>query len=79
MSDSEHILLVEDDRGLRELIQEELEAEGYRVTACADAESAQTVLHDQSADLLISDLRLPGADGLSLLPSCANAARHPRC
>ena len=68
MSHTEHLLLVEDDPGLRELLQEELEAEGYRVTACASAEAAQPLLQQGEIDLLISDLRLPGANGLSLLP-----------
>ncbi len=68
MSHTEHLLLVEDDSGLRELLQEELEAEGYQVTACASAEDALAPLQQAEIDLLISDLRLPGADGLSLLP-----------
>lgn len=68
MSHTEHLLLVEDDSGLRELLQEELEAEGYQVTACASAEDALIPLQQAEIDLLISDLRLPGADGLSLLP-----------
>lgn len=71
MSQPSMILLVEDDSGLRELLQEELEAEGYQVIACADAEQGQRELHHQHPDLLISDLRLPGADGLSLLPHLA--------
>lgn len=69
MSPIETILLVEDDRGLRELLQEELEAEGYQVIACGDAEQGKQALASQAPDLLISDLRLPGADGLSLLPN----------
>ena len=69
MAHRETILLVEDDRGLRELLQEELETEGYQVTACADAEQGLRVLRSNPPDLLISDLRLPGADGLSLLPA----------
>lgn len=77
MSHSEHILLVEDDRGLRELLQEELESEGYRVSACADAESAHAVLKEDTPALLVSDLRLPGADGLSLLPSLQQLASPP--
>lgn len=77
MNHSEHILLVEDDRGLRELLQEELEAEGYRVTACADAESGQHVLSDDTPALLISDLRLPGADGLSLIPILQQCSSPP--
>ncbi len=68
MSHTEHLLLVEDDSGLRELLQEELEAEGYQVTACGSAEDALGPLQQAEIDLLISDLRLPGADGLSLLP-----------
>ncbi|PRB83786.1 sigma-54 dependent transcriptional regulator [Pseudomonas sp. MYb185] len=77
MTHSEHILLVEDDRGLRELLQEELEAEGYRVSACADAETGVQLLHKQTPDLLVSDLRLPGADGLSLLPALRQCSMPP--
>lgn len=68
MSHTEQLLLVEDDSGLRELLQEELEVEGYQVIACASAEEALIPLQQAEIDLLISDLRLPGADGLSLLP-----------
>ena len=77
MSQIETILLVEDDSGLRELLQEELEAEGYKVTACGDAEQGKQILAEQAPDLLISDLRLPGADGLSLLPSLALSDSAP--
>lgn len=77
MSTANTILLVEDDSGLRELLQEELEAEGYQVTACGDAEDGQQQLENQTFDLLVSDLRLPGADGLSLLPSLAVADSPP--
>ncbi len=77
MTHSEHILLVEDDRGLRELLQEELEAEGYQVSACADAESGLQLLRSQTPDLLVSDLRLPGADGLSLLPALRQCSTPP--
>ncbi|SFQ72453.1 DNA-binding transcriptional response regulator, NtrC family, contains REC, AAA-type ATPase, and a Fis-type DNA-binding domains [Halopseudomonas formosensis] len=77
MSHNEHILLVEDDRGLRELLQEELEAENYRVTACGDAERALQILATDTPSLLISDLRLPGADGLSLLPALQQCEAPP--
>ncbi|MGO1618263.1 MAG: sigma-54-dependent transcriptional regulator [Oceanisphaera sp.] len=69
MAQAQHILLVEDDSGLRELLQEELEAEGYQVRACGDAEQGVALLQNHPPDLLISDLRLPGANGLSLLPA----------
>ncbi|MFO7703627.1 MAG: sigma-54 dependent transcriptional regulator [Halopseudomonas sp.] len=77
MSQSEHVLLVEDDRGLRELLQEELEGEGYRVTACGDAEQGLKILEQGQVDLLVSDLRLPGANGLSLLPATQQVDAPP--
>ncbi len=77
MSHNEHILLVEDDAGLRELLQEELEAEGYSVTSCPDAETGLEALKRQVPDLLVSDLRLPGADGLSLLPILSTLTPRP--
>ncbi|QIB65680.1 sigma-54-dependent transcriptional regulator [Kineobactrum salinum] len=63
----DRILLVEDDFSLRELLREELEAEGYPVTAVESAEAAVSQLQQQAPALVLSDLRLPGADGLSLL------------
>lgn len=77
MAQQHKILLVEDDSGLRELLQEELEAEGYSVTACGDAEQGLQLLQINPPDLLISDLRLPGADGLSLLPELAGNELAP--
>ena len=77
MAQHQHILLVEDDSGLRELLQEELEAEGYSVTACGDAEQGLQLLQTSPPDLLISDLRLPGANGLSLLPALSTSEIPP--
>lgn len=61
------ILLVEDDNSLRFLLQDELESEGYRVLAAASAEEAATLLEQEAPAVIISDLRLPGASGMSLL------------
>lgn len=77
MKHSDHIVLIEDDRGLRELLQEELEAEGYTVTACGDAESGLLSIRDCLPELVVSDLRLPGADGLSLLPAISQCSPKP--
>jgi DNA-binding NtrC family response regulator len=73
----EDILLVEDDFSLRELLREELEAEGYGVTATGSAEAAQQALAEQIPDLVLSDLRLPGADGLSLLAQLRGLEPQP--
>lgn len=77
MPQTDTVLLVEDDSGLRELLQEELEAEGYHVIACGDAEQGLQLLRSNPPDLLISDLRLPGADGLSLLPALKQSDTPP--
>lgn len=70
---SQRILLVEDDEGLRELLAEELEDSGAQVQAVPDAEQAAPRLATWEPDLVISDLRLPGAGGMELL---AEAQRH---
>jgi two-component system, NtrC family, response regulator HydG len=61
------VLVVEDDAGHRELLQEELTEAGYPVTAVATAEDANALLGARSFALVVSDLRLPGADGFAVL------------
>ena len=61
------ILIAEDEIGIRESLAEVLRDEGYEVTAVADGSSAIAALDTQEFDLAISDLRMPGADGLTVL------------
>ena len=62
------VLLVEDDRDVRETMVEILEAEGYAVTAMASALAALTRLEQPGAPaLVLLDLRMPGMGGLSFL------------
>ena len=63
----ERVLLVEDDRGLRELLTEELEDATIPVTAVDSAEAALQAMREVQPDLVVSDLRLPGMDGMELL------------
>ncbi|MFW5815945.1 MAG: sigma-54-dependent transcriptional regulator [Wenzhouxiangella sp.] len=63
----DRILVVEDDQALAELLVEELEAEGYVTHACGSAEQALEHLAAHRPDLVVSDLQLPGKDGLALL------------
>jgi DNA-binding response OmpR family regulator len=62
----EHILVVDDDEGLRELLERYLTEQGFRVTAVADGVAMRRVLAEHMPDLIILDLMLPGEDGLSL-------------
>ncbi|RFF32241.1 sigma-54-dependent transcriptional regulator [Wenzhouxiangella sediminis] len=67
MSQGARILVVEDDRTLAELLVEELEAEGWSVDAQQTAEQALEIIDEFEPDLVVSDLQLPGMDGLALL------------
>ncbi len=61
------VMVVEDDTALGELLVEELEAEGYRVLHVESAEAALEAMDEFDPDLVVSDLQLPGADGLRLV------------
>jgi signal transduction histidine kinase/CheY-like chemotaxis protein len=62
-----HILLVEDDRDCREVLQELLEQEGYSVASCAGAEEARVLLEGLRPAMVLLDLRLSEEDGRSVL------------
>jgi DNA-binding response OmpR family regulator len=64
--DNAHILVVDDDAGLRELLQRYLAEQGYRVDAVGDGVEMEAFLAGQHTDLIILDLMLPGEDGLAL-------------
>ena len=59
------ILLAEDDDSLRGFLARALERAGYDVTSCADGEEAVAVL-DQAWDLLLTDIVMPGVDGIEV-------------
>ncbi|PXX89716.1 hypothetical protein DIT71_14490 [Marinobacter vulgaris] len=66
-SNPSSILLVEDDASLRALLAEELEVDGYRVSCAGTADEGSRLALDTGPDLIVSDLRLPDGDGLSIL------------
>jgi two-component system phosphate regulon response regulator PhoB len=66
VSSQPHILLVEDEAPLAELVGYNLEAEGFRVTLAPDGEQAEVLLAEDSFDLVVLDWRLPGISGLEL-------------
>ncbi len=61
------ILVVEDEKTLCLLYEEELTNEGYDITAVMDAEAALAKLGEQSFDLIITDIRMPGKNGIELI------------
>lgn len=66
MADTPHLLLVDDERSIREPLAKYLEKQGFRVTQAGDAEAARTRLAAYAIDLVILDIMMPGEDGLSL-------------
>jgi two-component system, OmpR family, phosphate regulon response regulator OmpR len=64
--DAPHILLVDDDRRIRDLLSRFLAAEGYRVTTAGSASDARARLAGLHFDLLILDVMMPGETGFDL-------------
>lgn len=63
---NETVLVVEDDADIRDVIQYNLEREGYEVLACEDGESAWRTVRENRPDLVLLDLMLPGKDGVEI-------------
>lgn len=61
------ILIVDDDRSMREFLEILLEREGYEVVTAANGKTAIDLCKKQKFDLLITDLRMPGMSGLDVL------------
>lgn len=61
-----HILIVDDDREIRELLQTYLQTHGYRVCVAEDGRAMWKQLQQAHIDLVVLDLMMPGEDGLSL-------------
>jgi two-component system, OmpR family, phosphate regulon response regulator OmpR len=61
--DAAHLLVVDDDRRIRALLQRYLAERGYRVTTAANAEEAAACLKNFSFDLIILDVMMPGQNG----------------
>ena len=66
MEPTDHVLVVDDDAGIRELLTQYLRRQGLQASAVADGAQMRHALATQRVDLLVLDLMLPGTDGLSL-------------
>ena len=73
MESSPHILIVDDDRDIRSLLAEYLDANGCQTVTAADGAAMRNVLASARVDLIVLDLTLPGEDGLTL---CRNLRAH---
>jgi len=69
------ILIADDNNGLRDVLVESLASLGHAVTGAADGSQAKSALMADDFDLLLTDLRMPGLDGVALLEELAAAER----
>ena len=63
---NDHLLIVDDDRELRQLLADYLGRNGFQVTGAADGRGLWAALEQGPVDLVILDVMLPGDDGLVL-------------
>ena len=64
---NKHILTVDDESEIRELLREILAASGYRVSGASSTVEAMRVVRDDPPDLIITDLQLEESDGFDLV------------
>jgi two-component system OmpR family response regulator len=77
MNTDAHILIVDDDRGTRDLLREFLERHGLQVSVARDGEEMQSILKSTTIDLLVLDVMLPGRSGLEICRDIRARSRMP--
>jgi two-component system OmpR family response regulator len=72
-----HILIVDDDSEIRDLLARFLDKHGFRVTTAADGHNMRKQLENGRFDLVVLDIMLPGEDGLSLCRRLRSESKLP--
>ena len=75
--DAPHLLVVDDDRRIRDLLSRFLHSEGYRVTTAESAAEARAKLAGLRFDLLILDVMMPGETGFDFARSLRTSSSVP--
>jgi len=76
-ADEPHLLVVDDDARLRDLLRRYLVDQGFRVTTAGDAAEARAKIKSLDFDLLILDVMMPGEDGFTLTRALRETSRIP--
>ena len=66
MRENDQVLVVDDDRGIRELVCAYLDKQGLRATGAADGREMRSVMQRFTPDVIVLDIMMPGDDGLAL-------------
>src|SRR6202043_1426889 len=75
--DAPHLLVVDDDRRIRDLLSRYLQREGYRVTTAQNAADARAKLDGLSFDLLVLDVMMPGETGFEFAKTLRKTSQVP--
>jgi two-component system phosphate regulon response regulator OmpR len=74
-----HVLLVDDDQRIRELLGRYLQDSGFRVTTASDTQTARAAMRGLAFDLVILDVMMPGESGLDLARDLKSISPIPIC
>jgi len=77
MSTMEHILVIEDDPAIRDLLRRGLAYENYKVTVAADGASGLAAARDNPPDMVVLDWMMPGLDGLEVCKRLRSVSNVP--
>jgi two-component system response regulator CpxR len=77
MTDSKHILLVDDDKDIVELLSAYLSSEGYQLTCCYDGVSGLQAMRNGQFDLVLLDVMMPGLTGFEVLSALGGVSQTP--
>ncbi len=76
MAKSNHVWIVDDDKSIRWVLERALSRSGIQVDIFSDAESLLSEINSSVPDVIISDIRMPGMDGLEMLSKIVE--KHPK-
>ncbi len=76
MSKTQHVLIVEDERTIRDVVRRYLEIEGYSVHEAEDGQQALQLLTSKAMDLIILDVMIPKLDGFALARKLRNPSDY---
>ncbi len=69
LSENTHILVVDDEKDIQEILQRTIEGAGIHCSVAGNTETAKAILAENSIDVVITDIVMPGASGIDLLDS----------
>ncbi|MDP2744444.1 MAG: response regulator [Dehalococcoidia bacterium] len=77
MEKKTHILVVDDEQSILQMLRKTLELEGFAITVAVNGNSALALLAEQAPDLVLLDIRMPGLNGYQVLERIRESSNVP--